>query len=125
MTPTFVVNSPEAVREILVRHDQSFSKGRTTTVLERTVGEVVLTTEGERHAVQKNIQPAFYKESLERYAYAIIDETKKSCETLRTAIRNNRVEPSCINLCFTRLFISLCFVPATVSYEDYCIFWSR
>lgn len=78
VSPTYVVNSPEAIREILIRQDQSFVKGRTTTVLQRTVGEGLLTTEGERHAKQKKyIQPAFYKESLERYAYAIIEETEK------------------------------------------------
>ena len=78
VSPTFVVNSPEAIREILIRQDQSFIKGRTTTVLQRTVGEGLLTTEGERHAKQKKyIQPAFYKDSLERYAYAIIEETEK------------------------------------------------
>lgn len=78
VSPTYVVNSPEAIREILIRQDQSFVKGRTTTVLQRTVGEGLLTTEGERHAKQKKyIQPAFYKESLERYAHAIIEETEK------------------------------------------------
>ncbi|PIC97943.1 MULTISPECIES: cytochrome P450 [unclassified Sporosarcina] len=78
ISPTFVVNSPDAIREILIRQDQSFIKGRTTTVLRRTVGEGLLTTEGERHATQKKyIQPAFYKDVLERYAYAIVDETEK------------------------------------------------
>lgn len=82
-SPTFVANSPEAIREILIRHDQSFVKGRTTTVLRRTVGEGILTTEGEQHATQKKyIQPAFYKEALERYAYAIIDETEKATHRL-------------------------------------------
>ncbi|AXH99972.1 cytochrome P450 [Sporosarcina sp. PTS2304] len=81
VSPTFVVNSPEAIREILIRHDSSFVKGRTTTVLQRTVGEGVLTSESVKHAAQKKyIQPAFYKESLERYAYAIIDETEKVAE---------------------------------------------
>lgn len=83
ISPTFVVNSPEAIREILVRQDQSFIKGRTTTVLQRTVGEGLLTTESERHATQKKyIQPAFYKDVMERYAYAIIDETEKVVERL-------------------------------------------
>ncbi|PIC66032.1 pyridine nucleotide-disulfide oxidoreductase [Sporosarcina sp. P21c] len=83
ISPTFVVNSPEAIREILIRQDQSFIKGRTTTVLQRTVGEGLLTTEGERHAKQKKyIQPAFYKEVLERYAYSIIDETEKLVDRL-------------------------------------------
>ncbi len=83
ISPTFVVNSPEAIREILIRQDQSFIKGRTTTVLQRTVGEGLLTTEGERHATQrKYIQPAFYKDALERYAHAIIDETEKLGERL-------------------------------------------
>ena len=78
ISPTFFVNSPDAIREILIRQDQSFIKGRTTTVLRRTVGEGLLTTEGERHATQKKyIQPAFYKDVLERYAYAIVDETEK------------------------------------------------
>ncbi|PID20824.1 pyridine nucleotide-disulfide oxidoreductase [Sporosarcina sp. P3] len=83
ISPTFVVNSPEAIREILIRQDQSFVKGRTTTVLQRTVGEGLLTTEGERHATQKKyIQPAFYKDVLECYAHAIIDETDKLVERL-------------------------------------------
>ncbi|ARD47737.1 hypothetical protein SporoP33_05530 [Sporosarcina sp. P33] len=83
MSPTFVVNSPEAVREILIRQDQSFIKGRTTTVLQRTVGEGLLTTEGERHNKQKKyVQPAFYKDALESYAYAIVDEAEKAAARL-------------------------------------------
>lgn len=85
-SPTYIVNSPEATREILIRHDQSFIKGRTTKVLQRTVGEGLLTTEGERHGFQKKyMQPTFYKEALERYAYAIVEETERVAERLEQA----------------------------------------
>ncbi|WP_153722150.1 cytochrome P450 [Sporosarcina cascadiensis] len=85
-SPTYIVNSPEAIREILIRHDQSFIKGRTTKVLQRTVGEGLLTTEGERHGFQKKyMQPTFYKEALERYAYAIVEETERVAERLEQA----------------------------------------
>ncbi|UHA60560.1 cytochrome P450 [Metabacillus litoralis] len=81
--PSFIVNSPEFVKEILVTKDSFFRKGRTTKVLRRTIGDGLLTTEKEEHRRQKNYyQPIFYKERLNHYAMTMVEETKKLVETL-------------------------------------------
>lgn len=82
--PSFIVNSPEFVKEILVTKDSYFRKGRTTKVLRRTIGDGLLTTEKEEHRRQKNYyQPIFYKERLNHYAMTMVEETKKLVETLQ------------------------------------------
>lgn len=116
VSPTYVVNSPEAIREILIRQDRSFVKGRTTTVLQRTVGEGVLTTEGERHAKQKKyIQPAFYKEALENYAHAIVDETEKVAERLR---KEDEVDIHTVMMRLTLSIITRTMFSTDVSAEE-------
>jgi cytochrome P450 len=77
--PSFIVNSPEFIQEILVAKETYFRKGRTTDVLRRTIGDGLLTAESGEHSRQKKyMQPTFYKERLQRYAEIMVEETEKA-----------------------------------------------
>lgn len=81
--PTYVVNSPDFVREILVTKDAFFKKGRTDKVLRRTITNGLLTARKEDHKHQRSYyQPIFYKERLQHYARTIVEETNRLKESL-------------------------------------------
>lgn len=76
--PTFIVNSPDFVQEILVHQDRLFRKGRSSGVLRRTVGDGLLTSEREEHREQKRyMTPVFYKERIQAYAEIVREETER------------------------------------------------
>jgi cytochrome P450 len=76
--PSYVVNSPEFIQEILVTKDQAFRKGRSSDILRRTIGDGLLTSEGEQHRKQrKYMQPSFYKERIQAYAEIVREETQR------------------------------------------------
>jgi cytochrome P450 len=81
--PAYVVNSPEFVQEILVGKDGFFIKGRSSSVLSRTIGDGLLTSEHEKHQKQRQyMQPVFYKERLQAYAEIVIGETQAFTDRL-------------------------------------------
>jgi cytochrome P450 len=77
-TPSFVVNSPDFINEILVTKEHLFKKGRTSEILRRTVGDGLLTAEKNNHRNQRRyMQPSFYKERIQEYARIVREETIK------------------------------------------------
>ncbi|NHN28268.1 cytochrome P450 [Paenibacillus agricola] len=81
--PAYVVNSPEFVQEILVGKDDFFIKGRSSSVLSRTIGDGLLTSEHEKHQQQRNyMQPVFYKERIQAYAETVIGEARAFADRL-------------------------------------------
>jgi cytochrome P450 len=67
--PSFVIHHPELIQQILVAKEKSFVKGRSSAILQRTVGQGVLTSEGQKHDRQKRtMMSAFAKPNLEAYA---------------------------------------------------------
>ena len=75
-TPSFVVNSPDFINEILVTKEHLFKKGRTSEILRRTVGDGLLTAEKNNHRNQRRyMQPSFYKERIQEYARIVREET--------------------------------------------------
>ncbi|GIP39430.1 cytochrome P450 [Paenibacillus sp. J31TS4] len=82
--PTFIVNAPDFVQEILVAKDGWFRKGRSSAVLRRTVGDGLLTTENPVHQQQKKtMTPAFYKERIRAYCDIVAEEARKTAASLR------------------------------------------
>ncbi|WP_185806988.1 cytochrome P450 [Bacillus sp. HMF5848] len=76
--PSYVVHSPDAVKEILTTKDASFSKGNGAKVMRKTLGNGLLTAEGAEHQKQRKlIQPAFHKKQLHTYASDVIAYTKE------------------------------------------------
>ncbi|MCQ6561433.1 cytochrome P450 [Paenibacillus mendelii] len=85
--PTFIVNSPEFVQEILVHQEERFRKGRSSNVLRRTVGDGLLTSEDHTHREQKKyLKPVFYKERLQAYADIVVDETNRLAAVLEDGV---------------------------------------
>lgn len=81
---SFVINSPEFIRAILVTHESELIKGRSSAILRRTIGDGLLTTENEQHRYQrKYMQPAFYKDCLQHYAKTVVKETETLVEHLK------------------------------------------
>ncbi|MFC5647794.1 cytochrome P450 [Paenibacillus solisilvae] len=85
--PTFVVNSPAFIQEILVHQDSQFRKGRSSGVLSRTIGDGLLTSEQETHRHQKRyLTPVFYKERIQSYAGIVVEETLKLADKLEDGV---------------------------------------
>ncbi len=81
--PTYVVNSPDFVQEILVHQEQHFRKGRSSDVLRRTIGDGLLTSEHPEHGHQKRyLMPVFYKERIQSYAQVVLEETERLADSL-------------------------------------------
>lgn len=78
-TPSYILNHPEAIREVLVSKEQSFRKGRSSRILRETVGQGILTTEGEKHDRQRqSMLPAFHKQRIQEYAPIVIEQATRA-----------------------------------------------
>ncbi|WP_134701038.1 cytochrome P450 [Ammoniphilus sp. YIM 78166] len=78
-TPSYILNHPEAIREVLVSKEQSFRKGRSSRILRETVGQGILTTEGEKHGRQRqSMLPAFHKQRIQEYAPIVIEQATRT-----------------------------------------------
>ncbi len=70
----YLVNRPDAIKDILVTHQGSFKKSR---VLERArvlLGDGLLTSEGQFHTRQRRlVQPAFHRDRLAGYGAAMVE----------------------------------------------------
>ncbi|WP_141334986.1 cytochrome P450 [Paenibacillus sp. tmac-D7] len=82
--PSYIVNAPEFIHEILVAREAYFRKGRSSEVLRRTIGDGLLTSEKEEHRRQKKyLMPAFYKERIQAYARIVAEESRRAIESLQ------------------------------------------
>jgi cytochrome P450 len=69
----FQVNHPDLVRDVLVRHDWNFIKGRGLRASKPVLGNGLLTSEGELHRRQRRLaQPAFHSGRLAAYATVMV-----------------------------------------------------
>jgi cytochrome P450 len=85
--PTFVVNSPDFIQEILVHQEQHFRKGRSSGVLRRTIGDGLLTSEHSVHRQQKKyLTPVFYRERIQTYAKIVLEETERLADSLEDGV---------------------------------------
>lgn len=75
-TDIYLLNQPEYIREVLVTHNRNFIKGDTAKLLKYTVGEGLLTSEGDFWLRQRRmIQPSFHRERVAAYSQTITDYT--------------------------------------------------
>lgn len=64
----FFLNHPDYVREVLLTHQQNFTKGRALQRAKRLLGEGLLTSEGDFHRRQRRLaQPAFHRQRMADY----------------------------------------------------------
>lgn len=68
----YFLNHPELVKDVLVTHQQNFTKGRALQRSKRLLGEGLLTSEGDFHRRQRRLaQPAFHRRQIASYAEAM------------------------------------------------------
>jgi len=74
----YLVNHPDLVNDVLVRHGRSFRKGRVLQRAKVVLGEGLLTSEAEVHRRQRRLaQPAFHRERIARYAEVMIERAAR------------------------------------------------
>jgi cytochrome P450 len=109
--PAYIVNSPEFVHEILVSKDAFFVKGRSSSVLSRTIGDGLLTSEHERHQKQRQyMQPVFYKERIQSYAQIVLREAE--------AFANRLTAGQTISISDTMMQLTLTVIAQTMFATD-------
>jgi cytochrome P450 len=65
----YFLNHPDYVKDVLVTHQQNFTKGRALQRAKRLLGEGLLTSEGDFHRRQRRLaQPAFHRHQVASYA---------------------------------------------------------
>src|SRR4051812_7879145 len=74
-----LLNDPEAIREVLVTKNDSFTKSPALRNAKVTLGEGLLTSEGDFHRRQRRLsQPAFHPQRVATYAKAMV---KRAAQT--------------------------------------------
>ncbi|HEY6766516.1 MAG TPA: cytochrome P450 [Candidatus Sulfotelmatobacter sp.] len=69
------LNKPEYIREVLIVQNDNFVKERTVQRSKMLLGEGMITSEGNRHRIQRQAaQPAFHRQRIPAYAAQIVDE---------------------------------------------------
>jgi cytochrome P450 len=80
----FLVNDPEAVREVLVAKNDSFTKSPALRNAKVTLGEGLLTSEGDFHRRQRRMsQPAFHPQRVASYADLMVRYTDEAAAAWR------------------------------------------
>ncbi|MEO8199798.1 MAG: cytochrome P450 [Gemmatimonadota bacterium] len=70
----YLVNDPEAIRDILVTNNRQFKKGKGLEGAKKLLGEGLLTSEGSFHLRQRRLaQPAFHRERVAGYVDVMVD----------------------------------------------------
>ncbi|WP_102349155.1 cytochrome P450 [Bacillus sp. Marseille-P3661] len=79
---SYIVHSPDAVKEILTVNHSKFIKGNSSKILGQTLGNGLLTSEGKEHQEQRKVmQPAFQKQYIKSYAETVIHFTEDLIDT--------------------------------------------
>ncbi len=82
--PTFVLNHPDLVWDVLVSDHRSFRKGPTMDAARRVLGESLLTSEGEYHRRHRRlIQPMFQPARLEAHVPMMLSLTERAVDAWR------------------------------------------
>ncbi|WP_158092639.1 cytochrome P450 [Streptomyces platensis] len=82
--PMFVLNSPEAVHDVLVTQSRKFSKGLLFDIARPFIGNGIITSEREFHRRQRRaLQPAFHRDSIAGYVGTMIDVAEEQVSTWR------------------------------------------
>ena len=79
--PTFVVNHPDLVWDVLATGNHDFMKGPTMQAAKRLLGESLLTSEGDVHRTRRrSIQPIFHHERIAGYAADMVTLADRAAE---------------------------------------------
>jgi cytochrome P450 len=68
----YFLNHPDFIKDVLVTHQQNFTKGRALQRSKKLLGEGLLTSEGDFHRRQRRLaQPAFHRQQIATYGAAM------------------------------------------------------
>ncbi|MFB7507504.1 cytochrome P450 [Streptomyces broussonetiae] len=82
--PVLVLNSPEAVHDVLVTQSRKFSKGLLFDVARPFIGNGIITSEREVHRRQRRaLQPAFHRDSITTYVGTMTDIAEQQVSAWR------------------------------------------
>jgi cytochrome P450 len=82
--PFYLVSDPDLIQRILVTDHHKFVKPTGLQVVKPMFGEGLLTSDGDRWRQQRDlIQPAFYRESIHRYARIAVEGAQKLLDAWR------------------------------------------
>lgn len=80
----YLVNNPELIKEVLVAHPRNFHKGAGTEYLAYTLGQGLLTNEGESHLRQRRlVQPAFHRQRIASYGKVMTEYAARTSRRWR------------------------------------------
>lgn len=80
----FILNHPDGVRDVLVTYDDHFIKGPALRRAKPTLGEGLLTSEGDLHKRQRRLaQPALHPNRVAAYADVMARYAKETCDAWR------------------------------------------
>ncbi|HET6249415.1 MAG TPA: cytochrome P450 [Tepidisphaeraceae bacterium] len=75
----FIFNHPDTIRDVLVTRDDAFIKGPALQRARETLGDGLLTSEGEFHRRQRRLaQPAFHPNRVAKYGAVMADIAQRS-----------------------------------------------
>ncbi|MDX8289787.1 cytochrome P450 [Metabacillus indicus] len=81
---SYIIHSREAVKQILTLKEEAFVKGSSSKTLGKTLGNGVLTSEGEVHKRQRKLmQPSFHKRKVAEYADTAVSMTEELLSSYR------------------------------------------
>ncbi|MGE5611593.1 MAG: cytochrome P450 [Bacillota bacterium] len=74
----FLLNHPDHIHDILVTHADQFTKGPALHRAELTLGQGLLTSEGDLHKRQRKLmQPVFHAQRVSAYAFAMVEHARR------------------------------------------------
>jgi len=80
----YFLNHPDYIRDVLVTHQQNFTKGRALQRSKRLLGEGLLTSEGEFHRRQRRLaQPAFHRQRIASYGAVMTEYATRMSDNWR------------------------------------------
>ena len=80
----YLITRPEWIGDVLVTHQKNFHKSRALQAAKRTLGEGLLTSEGEFHLRQRRlVQPAFHRQRVAGYAETMIAYAERARQRWR------------------------------------------
>jgi cytochrome P450 len=70
----FVISDPRVIKDVLMTHNQNFTKSRGLERTKRVLGQGLLTSEGAVHLRQRRLmQPSFHRERVVKYAATMVE----------------------------------------------------
>jgi cytochrome P450 len=86
--PTYFINHPDLIRDVLVTNHGKFHKGRALKRSKILLGEGLLTSEGDFHLRQRRmIQPVFHRQRVAGYADSMIDYAERMSDQWQNGVQ--------------------------------------